>query len=148
MKERVQGYMWSKGRASAPSGKGPKFGSKCDHRRKKVWHFFFCCPAAFFVLFFFTDSFVSCLTITFLSRVSLTLALLAPNLEHALTMSPPPLPCLYMFEPLRTYLVLSLLADVLPSLRLVFQDAQARQTHSRVWIGLVIVWPGPPPNIS
>ena len=115
--------MWSKGRASAPSGKGPKFGSKCDHRRKKVWHFFFLLSSGFFCSFFFTDSFVSCLTITSLSGVSLSLALLAPNLEHALTMSPLPLPCLHMYSPMTTYDVLSPQVDVLPSLRLVLQDA-------------------------
>jgi hypothetical protein len=133
MKERIQRYIWSKGRASAPSGNGPKFGSKCDHRCKKVWHFCCCCPAAFFVHFF-------------LSCVSLSLALLAPNLEHALTISPP-LPCLHMYSPMTTYIVLSPQVDVLPSLRLVLQDAQARETHSRVRISLVIVWPGPPPTL-
>ena len=29
-KERIQRYFWSKGRTSAHSGKGPKFGSRCD----------------------------------------------------------------------------------------------------------------------
>jgi hypothetical protein len=32
MKERIQRYIRSKGQASAPSGKGPKFGSKCHYR--------------------------------------------------------------------------------------------------------------------
>ena len=142
MKERVQSYIWSKGRASAPSGKGPKFGSRCDLRRKKVWHFFFFFSSGFFCSLFFYWLFCQLslfLTTTFLSRVSLTLALLAPNFEHALTMSLPPLPCLHMYQPMRTYLVLSPLADVLPSFHLVLQDAQARGTHTSVRISLVIV---------
>ena len=152
MKERVQGYMWSKGRASAPSGKGPKFGSKCDHRRKKVWHFFLLLSSGFFCSFFFYWLFCQLslfLTITSLSRVSLTLALLAPNLEHALTMSPPPPlhaftfthPCLHTLFCPPTKLTFFLLCALFYRTR---KLAQARDTLLRVRISLVIVWPGPP----
>jgi hypothetical protein len=132
MKERIQRYFWFKGRASAHSGKVPKFGSKCRHRCEKVWHFFFVLQRFFLSFFFF---FLFCqlslfLTITSFCRVSLTLALLAPNFAHALTMSLPPLSCLHKSKGMRTYLVLCLLADVLSCLRLVFQDAQARETHT------------------
>ena len=122
--------------------------------RFKVWPsspksvaFFFLLSSGFFCSFFFYWLFCQLslfLTITSLSRVSLTLALLVPNFVHALTMSLPPLPCLHMYQPMRTYLVLSPFADVLPSFHLVLQDAQARGTRTSVRISLVIVWLGPP----
>ena len=124
-------YLWSKGRAPAPSGKAPKFESKCHHLSKKKRflekRLFF----SFFCSFFFYWTFCQLPlfpTITSFSLVSLTLGLHAPNLAYAFSTSLPLDPCLHLHKPWCTYGAAPTQTDVLCLLCHLFQAAEAKET--------------------
>jgi hypothetical protein len=137
--EQIELYLWFKGQALNPSRKGLKFEPKCQlfFKKSKIEQ------RIFFVLFF-VSKFSVFLTTSSLSPVSLTLALYAWLSAYAFAMSPSPLPCLDITQPLPACTFATVLSHGFPPLPLISQYAQARETQPRVRIGPVSVSPGPP----
>ncbi len=133
-------YLWSKGRGSTLSGKGSKFGSKCDHRREKNKIF---ASGSFLFFFFFTGQ-MSVGPFPVHHFFHLTLALSARHLAYAFSLSPSPLSRLHMHKPMSTALVLAFQSDVFPHLPLLSQDAHAREALPCARIVLGSVWQGSP----
>ena len=82
--------------------------------------------------------------------MSLTLALYACPSAYAFAMSPSPLPCLDITQPLPACTFATVLSHGFSPLPLISQYAQARETQPRVRIGPVSVSPGPlisPPRL-